>query len=93
MKKDQIVNLLAQNTGLEHKHATQVLDQLLEILSQALTTGMTVSFRNFGTFTTRTRRARRVRDHYRESTRWIDEARVPHFKPSKALKSRVGAKA
>lgn len=89
MRKDQIAALLASNTGIEEKVAQQAVTSLLDILTQAMANGMPVSFRGFGTFTVRVRQPRRVRDHYKNRTRWIGEARVPHFKPSKSLRLRI----
>jgi nucleoid DNA-binding protein len=89
MRKDQIASLLASSTGIEEKVAQQAVTSFLDILTQAMASGMPVSFRGFGTFTVRVRQPRRVRDHYKNRTRWIGEARVPHFKPSKSLRQKI----
>lgn len=89
MKIDQLAQMVATNSQLDNRETKEVIDQFLNLISSSLAAGMPVRLRGFGTFTIKTRKPRRIYDQGNKKTRWLEEGRSPHFRPSRALKDRV----
>lgn len=66
--------------------ASQVLWAFLEGITQALLEGKRVELRGFGSFTPRTRKAKKGFDIRRKKTVMIEEKRYVSFKPGKRLR-------
>lgn len=74
---------------MSQSNALHALKALCDLLAQGIEDGIPITLSNLGTFQSKVRPARRVRDHARQETRWIEARRVPIFKPSKSLRERV----
>ena len=89
MTKAEIVDEIAERTGLTKKDVADTVDQFLEAVSRALAAGKHIEIRGFGTFKVRERRARRARNPRSGSEVMVPAKLVPVFKPSKELKGQV----
>ncbi len=89
MTKADIVEHIAQHTGLTKTDTSLVVEGVIETLKNALIDGDTVEIRGFGTFKVRRRAARRARNPRTGEPVDIPEKYVPTFKPSRDLKDIV----
>ncbi len=89
MTKADIVEHIAEETGLTKTDTALVVEGVIETLKEALITGTTVEIRGFGTFKIKQRAARRARNPRTGEPVDIPEKFVPTFKPSRDLKDAV----
>ncbi|GAB6877698.1 HU family DNA-binding protein [Thermaerobacter litoralis] len=89
MNKPELVNAIAEKTGLNKKDSERAVNALVESISEALARGDKVSLVGFGTFEVRTRQARTGRNPRTGQTLTIPAAKVPAFKPGKQLRDMV----
>ena len=87
MKKNELVTLAAEQTGLSKKDTEKTIDVVLAAISDALIAGEKVQLSGFGSFETRAGHDPRTGE-----TIEIAQAVVPVFKPSKTLKDKVDGK-
>ena len=90
MKKAEMVSKLAESTGMTKKDAQKALAGVLNIISNELKAGGTVTLTGFGTFSVAERKARAGRNPQTGQPIDIPAARVPKFKAGKLLKDAVG---
>ncbi|HEY8552595.1 MULTISPECIES: HU family DNA-binding protein [Thermaerobacter] len=89
MNKPELVNAIAEKTGLNKKDSERAVNAFVESVSEALAKGEKVSLVGFGTFEVRTRQARTGRNPRTGQTLTIPAAKVPAFKPGKQLREMV----
>ncbi|CAM4034241.1 MULTISPECIES: HU family DNA-binding protein [Vibrio] len=89
MNKTQLIEKIADNADLSKASAGRALDAVVETISETLQSGDQVALVGFGTFSVRTRAARTGRNPKTGDEIQIAEAKVPAFKPGKALKDAV----
>ena len=89
MKKSDLVDVIAEKSGVAKSQAQAIVDDLLELLSDALSKGEKIDLRGFGTFSVRDSAARTGRNPQTGETIQIPARRVPGFKPGKELRDRV----
>ena len=87
-KKD-VVNLVKAKTDLSVKTTSEVVDALLEVITEALADGDSVRFTGFGTFSVTERAARTGMNPQTKEPIEIPASKAPRFKPGKALKDAV----
>lgn len=92
MKKNELVALAAEQTGLSKKDMEKTIDVLLSAIVDALAAGDKVQLSGFGSFESRVRAARTGHDPRTGEKIVIPQATVPVFKPSKNLKDKVEGK-
>ena len=93
MNKAELVAKVADKTGFKKKDAEVALDAVLETIEQALVAGDSVRLIGFGTFETRSRKARTGRNPRKPGeTIKIAASKAPVFKAGKALKDSVNKK-
>ena len=92
MKKNELVTLAAEQTGLSKKDTEKTIDVVLAAISDALIAGEKVQLSGFGSFETRVRAARAGHNPRTGETIEIAQAVVPVFKPSKTLRDKVDGK-
>jgi len=91
MTKADIVDQIAERTGLTKKDVADTVDGFLEAVSRALANGHHIEIRGFGTFKVRERRARRARNPRSGEEVMVPAKLVPVFKPSKELKAHIAS--
>jgi DNA-binding protein HU-beta len=89
MNKTELTDAVADATGLTKADAARALDAVLTSISDALAKGEQVGVVGFGTFLVRERAARTGRNPQTGAEIQIAAAKVPAFKPGKALKDAV----
>ena len=90
MNKTDLIEHMAERADLSKSAAGRCLDAFMEAVSAALEKGDTVTLAGFGTFAVGTRAARSGRNPKTGETLSIKAARVPKFKPGKALRDAIG---
>ncbi|QKG85669.1 HU family DNA-binding protein [Kroppenstedtia pulmonis] len=89
MNKSQLVEKVANATGKTKKESTELVEAVLNTISEALQNGEKVSLIGFGNFEVRERAARTGRNPQTGEAIQIQASRVPAFKPGKQLKEAV----
>jgi len=89
MTKAEIVEDIANKTGLTKKDVATAMDQFLETISKALVDGKHFEIRGFGTFKVKHRKARIARNPRTGEAVPVPDRKVPVFKVSKELKDLV----
>lgn len=89
MNKSDLVNAMAEKTGLSKKDTETSLNAFIDVVSDALANKDKIQLVGFGTFETRERAARTGRNPQTGEELKISASTVPAFKPGKALKEKV----
>jgi DNA-binding protein HU-beta len=89
MNKSELIQSVAETAGIPKATATKAVDAVIESIKNRLSDGDTVTLIGFGTFTVRERAARTGRNPRTGDPISIKAAKVPVFKPGKALKESV----
>ncbi len=89
MNKSDLIQAVAETAGIPKATATRSVDAVIESIKNELSRGETVTLIGFGTFTVRERAARTGRNPRTGDPISIKAAKVPVFKPGKALKEIV----
>lgn len=89
MTKADLVEAIADATGLSKKDTGVVVDRILENISRALCDGDKVELRGFGSFKVKERRSRKARNPRTGDAVEVPAKLVPYFKASNELKSLV----
>ena len=89
MTKADLVDEIAQRTGLTKKDVADTVDEFLDTVCRALTSSKHIEIRGFGTFKVKQRKARIARNPRTGEPVHVPARRVPVFKVSKELKELV----
>ena len=89
MKKADLVEAIAEKTGLTKADATRALDATFETITKALKKGERVPVAGFGTFNVSKRKAREGRNPQTGATVKIPARKAVTFKAGTALKEAV----
>jgi DNA-binding protein HU-beta len=86
VNKSELVDQIAESADISKASAGRALDAALDAITGSLKNSDPVALVGFGTFTVRDRAARVGRNPQTGAPIQIAAARVPAFKPGKALK-------
>lgn len=86
MNKSELIDRIAAGSDISRAAAARALEATLEAITDSLKQSDPVALLGFGTFSVRNRAARTGRNPQTGETIEIGAARVPAFKPGKALK-------
>ncbi|WP_153147212.1 HU family DNA-binding protein [Dechloromonas sp. H13] len=89
MNKTDLIESIATSAEISKSAAARALDATVEAVKAALKAGDSVSLVGFGTFAVGERAARTGRNPRTGKTLNIKAAKVPKFRPGKALKDAV----
>ncbi|MDD3661624.1 MAG: HU family DNA-binding protein [Candidatus Dojkabacteria bacterium] len=89
MLKKDLVEVVAQKTGLTKRAASEAVEAMLEAVANALKGGDSVLLTGFGKFEVRSRAARTGINPKTMERITLPSTRVPAFKAGKALKIAV----
>ncbi len=89
MSKQELVNYVADKTGLSKKDSEAALSSFVDGVKSALKKGDSVTLVGFGTFSVSHRKARTGRNPQTGATIQISARKVPVFKAGKGLKETV----
>jgi DNA-binding protein HU-beta len=93
MKKADLVDAIAGKAGVPKAQVQQMVDDVFELIAEALTKGDKIDLRGFGTFSVSDKKARTGRNPQTGEPIQIAARRDPRFKPGKELKDRVNSSA
>ncbi|MGI9251849.1 MAG: HU family DNA-binding protein [Pseudohongiellaceae bacterium] len=91
MNKSELIDAVAQSTGLSKADSNRAVDATFETITAALKRSDPVALVGFGTFVTKNRAARTGRNPQTGEPIQIKAARVPGFKAGKGLKEAVAS--
>lgn len=86
MNKTELIEHIAKNADISKAAATRALESVVGAVKTTLKKGGTVSLVGFGTFSVTKRAARTGRNPRTGTSIKIKAAKVPKFRPGKALK-------
>ena len=86
MNKSEIINIIAEGTGLTKLETAAVIDAFLATLSYALASDERVELRRFGSFILKNRKPKIGRNPKTGVEIFIPARKVPVFKPSPELR-------
>ena len=89
MNKNDFIDIVAEKSGLNKRDSKAALDTVLEIITETLSKGDSVSFIGFGTFSTSLRAERIARVPATGAEIKVPAKKVAKFKVGKALKEAV----
>jgi len=89
VNKTDLVSSVAEKAELTKKDAEKAVNALLASIEESLASGDKIQLVGFGTFEVRERAARKGRNPQTGEEIEIAAAKVPAFKPGKALKDVV----
>lgn len=91
MNKSQLTAQIAEQAEITNAQASAALDATVDAITKALKDGDSLSLVGFGTFSVGDRAARTGRNPQTGEAIQISAAKVPKFKPGKALKDAVNS--
>ncbi len=89
MNKTDLVNAVAEDTGLTKKDAEKAVASVLNSITEALKGGDKVQLVGFGTFEVRNRAAKQGHNPRTGEPMTVPASKLPAFKAGKALKDAV----
>ena len=89
MNKQELIEKIAEDTGLSKKDAERALNSFVENVKKALKKDQKVSLVGFGTFSVSNRKAREGRNPATGETIKIAASKTPKFKPGKPFKEEL----
>ena len=91
MTKSEIIDIVAQGTGLTKVETSAVVDGVLATIHYALATGDSVTLRGFGSFRVVQRKGRKGLNPKTGKVMNVPPHKSPVFRPSKDLRKAVDA--
>ncbi len=89
MNKTDLVNAVAEDTGLTKKDAEKAVASVIDQITGALKAGDKVQLVGFGTFEVRNRAAKQGHNPRTGEPMTVPASKLPAFKAGKALKDAV----
>ncbi len=89
MTKADLVEIVAEKTGLTRTDVAVTIDSLLDAVKKALENGNNIEIRGFGTFKIKPRKARKARNPRTGDVVPVPDRNIPVFKPSNEFKEMV----
>jgi DNA-binding protein HU-beta len=86
VNKSELIEHIAQQADISKAAASRALEAAIDAITDTLKNGDSVSLVGFGTFVATEREARTGRNPRTGVAIKIDKAKVPKFRPGKALK-------
>lgn len=82
MTKAELINEISIQTGYDKTTIGNVLESMMQNVKKHVAEGDSVFLRGFGSFTTKTRRAKIARNIAKNEAIQVPEHKIPYFKPS-----------
>ena len=90
MIKSELVQIVAaRNPHLYHRDVENIVNAVLDEITDALAAGNRVELRGFGAFSTRERESRTGRNPRTGAPVAVSAKSVPYFKPGKEMRERL----
>ena len=85
MTKQDIVNQISKQTGIDKTATLAVVESFMEAVKDSLSANENVYLRGFGSFILKKRAQKTARNITQNTTRIIPEHNIPAFKPAKVF--------
>jgi len=89
MTKAELVEKIAEKTGLTKNDVAVTVDTFLDSIKSAMENGNNIEIRGFGAFKIKERKARKARNPRTGEEVPVPSRKVPVFKPSNEFKNTV----
>jgi len=89
MNKSELIDAIAESSGLTKADASRALDGFIGAVTGALSKGDSVTLVGFGTYTVKERAERIGRNPQTGNEITIKAAKIPSFKAGKSLKDAI----
>ncbi|MGR9114236.1 MAG: HU family DNA-binding protein [Gammaproteobacteria bacterium] len=89
MNKSELIDAIAESSGLTKADAGRALEGFLDAVTTALSNGDSLALVGFGTFSVKERAERKGRNPQTGDEITIKAAKIPTFKAGKSLKDAV----
>jgi DNA-binding protein HU-beta len=89
MTKADLVEKIAEKTGLTRTDVAVIVDGFLDAIKQSMKEGNNIEIRGFGTFKIKPRKARKARNPRTGEEVPVPDRKVPVFKPSNEFKELI----
>jgi nucleoid DNA-binding protein len=89
MTKADLVEKVAEKTGLTRTDVAVVVDGFLDAIKASMEQGQNIEIRGFGTFKIKQRKARKARNPRTGDEVPVPDRKVPVFKPSNEFKNLI----
>lgn len=89
MTKADLVEQVAERTGLTRTDVAVVVDSFLDTIKKSMEDKQNIEIRGFGTFKIKLRKARKARNPRTGEEVPVPDRRVPVFKPSNEFKDLI----
>jgi len=86
MTKAELVEAVAQQTRLTKKSAAEIIDVVFDNIGDAVKKDVRFSYPGFGTWSIRTRKARKIRNPQTNEIMKLKATKTIGFRPAKELK-------
>ena len=86
MTKTELVEIICEKTAFARQESAEFVEQVFEIIKEALEKGEKIKISGFGNFVVREKRPRRGRNPKTGEEMTIAERRVLTFRPSQTLR-------
>lgn len=92
MSTSQLVDHVAERTGMSKSQAKQAVNAVFEAMSERLASGERIQLSGFGSFEVRERAERQGTNPKTKEKMMIAASRAVGFRPASSLRERVGGK-
>jgi DNA-binding protein HU-beta len=92
MTKADIVNQIAESTGIEKVAVQTTVEAFMKAVKESMVNGNNVYLRGFGSFIIKKRAQKKGRNISKNTTIIIPEHNIPAFKPAKSFANQVKKK-
>lgn len=89
MTKADLVEKVAERTGLTRTDVAVVVDSFLDTIKKSMEESKNIEIRGFGTFKIKVRKARKARNPRTGEEVPVPDRKVPVFKPSNEFKDLI----
>ena len=89
MAKADVINEIAEKTGIDRSDVTTTVETLFAVVKDSMAAGENIYVRGFGSFVNKKRAKKIARNISKNTAIVIDEHFVPSFKPSKVFIEQV----
>ena len=89
MTKADVINQIADKTGIDKADVTATVEAFFSIVKSSMAGGQNIYVRGFGSFVNKKRKRKIARNISRNTAIVIDEHFVPSFKPAKIFISKI----
>ncbi|MCH9031599.1 MAG: integration host factor subunit beta [candidate division Zixibacteria bacterium] len=89
MTKADLVERVAERTGLTRTDVSVVVESFLDSIKKSLEGGNNIEIRGFGTFKIKLRKSRKARNPRTGEVVPVPDRKVPVFKPSNDFKNMI----